>query len=90
MARFEQLTDGGGAGSNHWFHVVVKEGRNRLVRRLWESQGYMVSRLIRIRFGNVYLPGGLKRGKHVELDEDETSALTLFLNQLEMQKQANS
>jgi len=89
-AHFEQINDGGGAGSNHWFHVVIKEGRNRLVRRLWESQGYMVSRLIRIRFGNVYLPSGLKRGKYMELDEDEISALTMFLNQLEMQKQPRS
>lgn len=87
MAHFEQITDGGGTGSNHWYHVVVKEGRNRLVRRLWESQGYTVSRLIRIRFGNVYLPSGLKRARHVELDEEDISSLTLFLNQLEMQKQ---
>ena len=55
-AHFEQIADGGGAGTNHWFHVVVKEGRNRLVRRIWEAFGYTVSRLIRIRFGNVYLP----------------------------------
>lgn len=87
VARFEQITDGGGTGTNHWFHVVVKEGRNRLVRRLWESQGYTVSRLIRIRFGNVYLPSGLKRGRHVELTEEDLESLTLFLNQLEMQKQ---
>lgn len=86
MAHFEQITDGGGTGSNHWFHVVVKEGRNRLVRRMWESQGYQVSRLIRIRFGNIYLPSGLKRGRSVELTEEDIAALTLFLNQLEMQK----
>lgn len=86
-AHFEQISDGGGTGSNHWYHVVVKEGRNRLVRRLWEALGYTVSRLIRIRFGNVYLPSGLKRGKHVELTEEDISSLTLFLNQLEMQKQ---
>ncbi len=86
-AHFEQISDGGGTGSNHWYHVVVKEGRNRLVRRLWEALGYTVSRLIRIRFGNVYLPSGLKRGKHVELTEEDISSLILFLNQLEMQKQ---
>ena len=85
-AHFEQISDGGGTGANHWFHVIVKEGRNRLVRRIWESQGYTVSRLIRIRFGNVYLPSGLKRGRHVELTEDDISALSLFLNQLEMQQ----
>lgn len=85
-AHFEQISDGGGTGSNHWFHVIVKEGRNRLVRRIWESLGYTVSRLIRIRFGNVYLPSGLKRGRHTELTEDDISSLSLFLNQLEMQK----
>lgn len=89
-AHFEQIADGGGTGSNHWFHVVVKEGRNRLVRRIWESFGYTVSRLIRIRFGNVYLPSNLKRGRHIELTEEDLSALTVFLNQLEMQKQARS
>lgn len=87
IAHFDQITDAGGTGSNHWFHVIVKEGRNRLVRRIWESQGYTVSRLIRIRFGNIYLPSGLKRGRHVELTEDDIDALTLFLNQLEMQNQ---
>lgn len=86
IARFEKITDAGGTGSNHWFHTIVKEGRNRLVRRLWESQGYTVSRLIRIRFGNIYLPSGLKRGRHVELTEEDISALTLFLNQLEIQQ----
>ncbi len=90
MAHFEQINDGGGTGSNHWFHVVVKEGRNRLVRRLWETLNYTVSRLIRIRFGNVYLPSGLKRGKHVELSEEDIMSLTLFLNQLEIQKQARA
>lgn len=88
-AHFEQISDGGGTGSNHWFHVIVKEGRNRLVRRIWESLNYSVSRLIRVRFGNVYLPSSLKRGRHIELDEEEIESLTLFLNQLEMQKQAN-
>lgn len=88
MAHFEQISDAGGTGANHWFNVVVKEGRNRLVRRLWESQGLTVSRLIRIRFGNIYLPTNLKRGRHIELTEDDISALTLFLNQLEIQANA--
>lgn len=74
-ARFDSVKDAGGTGSNHWFHVVVKEGRNRLVRRLWEALGFTVSRLIRIRFGNVYLPAGLRRGKHVELTDEEISML---------------
>lgn len=78
MARFEQIIDGGGSGSNHWYQVTVKEGRNRLVRRVWEALGFTVSRLIRIRFGNVYLPSGLRRGHHIELNEDEI----LLLNQM--------
>tara|TARA_R110000868_G_scaffold27147_3_gene103603 strand:+ start:2040 stop:2801 length:762 start_codon:yes stop_codon:yes gene_type:complete len=89
-ACFDQITDGGGSGTNHWYNVVVKEGRNRLVRRLWETLNYTVSRLIRIRFGNVYLPSNLKRGKHVELTDEDITSLTLFLNQLEMHRQAQS
>lgn len=75
MARFASIIDAGGSGTNHWYHVIVKEGRNRLVRRLWEALGFTVSRLIRIRFGPVYLPSGLRRGKHIELDDDEVSEL---------------
>ena len=67
QAHFEQITDAGGEGTNHWYHVLVKQGRNRLVRRLWESQGVTVSRLIRIRFGNILLPRNLARGKWTEL-----------------------
>lgn len=78
MAHFDKITDAGGSGANHWFHVVVKEGRNRLVRRLWEALGFTVSRLIRIRFGPVYLPAGLKRGRHVELTDEEVSELIQF------------
>jgi 23S rRNA pseudouridine2605 synthase len=75
MARFNSIVDAGGTGSNHWYHVIVKEGRNRLVRRLWEALGFSVSRLIRIRFGPVYLPAGLRRGKFTELTEEEVSEL---------------
>lgn len=75
FARFNSIEDAGGHGSNHWFHVVVKEGRNRLVRRLWEELGFSVSRLIRIRFGTVYLPAGLRQGRHIELSEEEISKL---------------
>lgn len=76
LASFDQIVDAGGSGTNHWFHVTVKEGRNRLVRRLWEALGFTVSRLIRIRFGSVYLPSGLKRGRHIELREDEIALLS--------------
>jgi 23S rRNA pseudouridine2605 synthase len=74
-AQFDQVIDAGGEGTNHWYHVLVKEGRNRLVRRLWESQGLTVSRLIRIRFGALTLPRGLRRGKWVELEPTEVTQL---------------
>jgi 23S rRNA pseudouridine2605 synthase len=74
-AHFDSITDGGGEGSNHWYHVLVKEGRNRIVRKLWESQGVKVSRLIRIRFGIILLPRGLRRGKWMELERDMITAL---------------
>ncbi len=57
------------------YHVIVKEGRNRLVRRLWESQNVRVSRLIRIRFGNITLPRVLRRGKWAELTPEEITQL---------------
>ena len=78
IARFNTIIDAGGNGTNRWYHVTVKEGRNRLVRRLWEALGLSVSRLIRIRFGPVVLPSGLKRGRHTELTEDEVSELIPF------------
>lgn len=83
-ARFDQIIDAGGSssGANHWYHVIVKEGRNRLVRRLFESQELAVSRLIRIRYGNVYLPSGLRSGRHVELNEDEVAELLAFVKRL--------
>jgi 23S rRNA pseudouridine2605 synthase len=63
MAHFDRIADAGGEGSNHWYHVTLKEGRRREVRRLWESQGVQVSRLIRIRFGSLLLPSYLKMGR---------------------------
>ena len=75
MARFEHVVDSGGKGSNHWFHVLVKEGRNRLVRRLWESQQVVVSRLMRVRFGSVILPNSLPKGQSRELTSDEIKGL---------------
>lgn len=74
-AHFDEITDAGGTGTNHWYHVLVKEGRNRLVRRLWESQGVKISRLIRIRFGNLTLPRLLKRGKWMDLETIEVDTL---------------
>ncbi len=74
-ARFEQVEPAGGDGANQWFHVVVKEGRNRLVRRLWESQGVTVSRLIRLRFGEISLPARLKARTFLELQPAELTRL---------------
>lgn len=75
MARFETIEDAGGEGANHWFHVSLREGRNRIVRRLWESQGIMVSRLMRIRFAGLELPPRLKAGAHVELPAEALASL---------------
>lgn len=74
-ARFEDIHESGGEGINRWFHVVVSEGRNRVVRRLWESQDCKVSRLIRVRYGTVFLPPGLPAGRHQMLDKKEIQAL---------------
>lgn len=68
-ARFDQVIDAGGQGVNHWYHVVLREGRKREVRRLWESQGLTVSRLVRVRYGPVVLRRGLKPGRWDELDD---------------------
>ena len=67
-AKFETLTDEGGKGLNHWYVVTIREGRNREVRRLFESVNLTVSRLIRVRYGAVELPPGLVRGKREEMD----------------------
>ena len=75
LAKFDQLSDEGGEGSNRWYRVTLKEGRNREVRRLFEAVGLMVSRLMRVRFGPINLPPRLKRGKSIELDEAETRRL---------------
>lgn len=74
-AHFEDIVDAGGEGTNHWYHVITKEGRNRIVRRLWESQQVKVSRLIRIRFGAVLLPRHLRRGQWMELNRDDIALL---------------
>ena len=71
VAQFKRLTCRGGEGTNTWYHVVLTEGRNREVRRLWESQGVVVSRLIRIRYGDFHMPRSLARGRHVELSPEE-------------------
>jgi 23S rRNA pseudouridine2605 synthase len=75
MAQFGSIEDGGGEGSNCWYRVTISEGRNREVRRMLEAVGHAVSRLIRIRYGAMMLPRGLKRGAWMELDEGDIKAL---------------
>ncbi|MGI2323941.1 MULTISPECIES: 23S rRNA pseudouridine(2605) synthase RluB [unclassified Methylococcus] len=74
-ARFESVAEAGGEGANRWFHVVVREGRNRLVRRLWESQNLVVSRLIRVRYGDIVLPPRLRAGASIELEGEALDGL---------------
>ena len=75
VAAFGSIEDGGGEGSNCWYRVTISEGRNREVRRMLEAVGHAVSRLIRIRYGAMVLPRGLKRGAWMELDERDIQAL---------------
>ncbi|MCG6657609.1 23S rRNA pseudouridine(2605) synthase RluB [Halomonas campisalis] len=76
-ARFTDVQEFGGEGINTWFHVVITEGRNREVRRLWESQGLTVSRLKRVRYGNIFLDKRAKAGEWVELSQDEIDDLAV-------------
>lgn len=78
-AKFESFSEVGGEGINRWYEVVVKEGRNREVRRLFESQGLRVSRLLRIRYGTVSLPRHLHTGRWLELDKDEIDGLAALV-----------
>ena len=74
-AKFESITAAGGEGANRWFHVMLREGRNRIVRRLWDSQGVTVSRLIRIRFANIELPPRLRARTFMELPQEQVDYL---------------
>jgi 23S rRNA pseudouridine2605 synthase len=80
-AAFAAIEDVGGDGANHWYRVVIGEGRNREVRRVFEAVGLNVSRLVRIRFGPIGLPRGLARGRWVELGEGDAAALVALLKQ---------
>jgi len=75
MAKFTDIQEGSKEGANRWFYCVVMEGRNREVRRLWESQGVRVSRLKRVRYGNIFIPSHVRNGQWIELTEKEVAEL---------------
>ena len=81
MARCHALVDEGGEGSNHWYRLTMSEGRNRVVRRMFEAVGFTVSRLLRVRFGVIQLPPRLKRGQIEELPPDQVRRLMDSLEQ---------
>jgi 23S rRNA pseudouridine2605 synthase len=81
--KFDSLEDRGGEGSNRWYHVILREGKNREVRRMMEAVGLMVSRLMRVRFGSVELPGHIKRGMMREMEEGQIQDLLGFAGMLD-------
>jgi 23S rRNA pseudouridine2605 synthase len=89
MAQFGSIEDGGGEGANCWYRVTISEGRNREVRRMFESVGHAVSRLIRIRYGAMMLPRGLKRGAWMELGETDIRALMSAVSASSQRPHAN-
>ncbi len=88
MAQFQSIEDGGGDGANCWYRVTIAEGRNREVRRMFEAVGHAVSRLIRIRYGAVVLPRGLRRGVWTELDYRDIERLTMAAGMRRSDEQA--
>ncbi len=75
FAKFTDVQGGRKGNTNQWFAMVIMEGRTREVRRLWESQGLEISRLKRVRYGNLFLPASLKQGAFKELSKSEISSL---------------
>jgi 23S rRNA pseudouridine2605 synthase len=76
--KFDSIEDRGGEGANHWYHVVLREGKNREVRKMMEAVGLTVSRLMRVRFGSVLMPSFLKRGMMREMVEEDVQQLLAF------------
>jgi 23S rRNA pseudouridine2605 synthase len=79
VAKFDDIQFFAGEGANKWYHVVVSEGRNRLVRRLWEAQQVVVSRLMRVRYGPIMLPERLRAGITYNLNHTELATLMEFV-----------
>jgi len=77
VAKFTDIKEHGDESKNRWFYCTLMEGRNREVRRLWESQGFKVSRLKRVRFGNIFIPSYVRVGQWVELTDKEISDLAI-------------
>jgi len=80
LAKFTDIQKGRGEGANQWYYVVLLEGKNREVRRLWESQGITVSRLKRVRYGNVFIPSRVKSGQWADLEVKEIRELYKMVN----------
>ena len=80
FAKFHRVTIGGGQGANRWYHVVLREGRKREVRRLWEALGFKVSRLIRTRFSDIRLPEKLRANQSEYLKPKQVQALLKSVN----------
>jgi 23S rRNA pseudouridine2605 synthase len=80
VARCESILDAGGEGANHWYRLVIREGRNRVVRRMFAALRHAVSRLIRVRLGSISLPRQLRRGQFLELPPRETRQLLASLD----------
>jgi len=86
MAHFDKIIDAGGQGANHWYHVILKEGRTREVRRLWEHFGYKISRLIRVRYGEIELSRAIRQGNFKELSDSDVTRLAASVDLVRINK----
>ena len=80
FAKFHKVDQGGGEGANRWYRVIIREGKKREVRRLWEFLGFKVSRLIRTRFGDIHLPDKLRSNQYEFLKPKQVQTLLNSVN----------